>query len=70
MSRFALHRQGQDSQVSTHCHARPCRGSTLVGPDSAGLGYRWAELNEQPATDGQKRFLPARSDRACTLGVR
>ena len=23
--RFALHRQGQDSQVSTRCHGMPCR---------------------------------------------
>ena len=36
--RFALHRQDQNSQVSTRCHGMPCRGSTLVLPNSVGLG--------------------------------
>jgi hypothetical protein len=30
MLRFALHRQGQSSQVSTRCHATACRGLTLA----------------------------------------
>jgi hypothetical protein len=38
--RFALHRQGQNSQVSARCHGMPCRSSLLVLPNSVGLGYR------------------------------
>jgi hypothetical protein len=34
VSRFALHRQGQNSQVSTRCHALPCRGLVLRHTDS------------------------------------
>ena len=68
--RFALHRQGQNSQVSTRCHAMPCRGSLLVLPNSVGLGYRRAGLNVQPSTDRRKGFLPALHDRVSTLGVR
>jgi hypothetical protein len=66
--RFALHRQGQNSQVSTRWHGMPCRGLTLVLPNSAGLGYRPTDLNVQPSTDTRKAFLPARNDRLSTLG--
>src|ERR1035437_2445949 len=68
--RFALHRQGQNSQVSTRCHAMPCRGSLLVLPNSVRLGYRRAGLNVQPSTDRRKGFLPALNDWVSTLGVR
>jgi hypothetical protein len=54
MLRFALHRQGQNSQVSTRCHGMPCRGLTLVLLHSAGLGYRPTDLNICPSTDRQK----------------
>ena len=63
MLRFALHRQGQNSQVSTRCHGMPCRGSLLVLPNSVGLGYRPTGLNLQPSTDSRKGFLPALHDR-------
>ena len=66
--RFALHRQGQNSQVSTRCHGMPCRGSLLVLPNSAELGYRPTDLNVSPSTDRRKGFLPARNDRVSTLG--
>jgi hypothetical protein len=56
--RFALHRQGQNSPVSTRCHGMACRGSRQL-PNSAGLGYRRAGLNVQPSTDRRKDFLPA-----------
>jgi hypothetical protein len=68
--KFALHRQGQNSQVSTRCHDMPCRGLTLVLPSSAGLGYRPTTCNVQPSTDRRKGFLPALNDRVSTLGVR
>ena len=58
MSRFALHRAGQDCQVCPRWHARACRGLALVGPKRAGLGYRRAGLNEQPATDRRKGLPP------------
>jgi hypothetical protein len=67
--RFALHRQGQNSQVSTRWHVMPCRGLTLVLPNSAGLGYRPTELNVQPSTDRRKGFLPALNGRVSTLGA-
>ena len=67
--RFALHRQGQNSQVSTHCHSMPCRGSLQL-PNSVGLGYRLTGLNVQPSTDRRKGFLPALGDRVSTLEVR
>ena len=70
MLRFALHRQGQNSQVSTRCHAMACRGSLLVLPNSVGLGYRRAGLNVQPSTDRRKGFLPALGDRVSTLAIR
>ena len=66
MSRFALHRQGQNSQVCPRWHARACRGLTLVGPNRTGVGYRRAGREVQPATDRRKGFLPARSDQVCT----
>ena len=68
MSRFALHRQGQNSHVCTRWHAMACRGLTLVLPYSAGLGYRPTERNVSPGTDRRKGFLPARNDRFLTLG--
>jgi hypothetical protein len=61
--RFALHRQGQNSQVSTRCHGMPCRSSLLVLLNSVGLGYRPTGLNVQPSTDRRKGFLPALNDR-------
>jgi hypothetical protein len=64
--RFALHRQGQNSQVSARCHAMPCRGSLLVLPNSVGLGYRPTGLNVQPSTDRRNGFLPALNDRVST----
>ena len=48
MSRFALHRQGQNSQVCPRWHAMACRGLTLVLPNSAGPGYRRAGLPTNP----------------------
>ena len=68
MLRFALHAQGQNSQVSTRCHGMPCRGSQLVLPNGAGLGYRPTGLNVQPSTDSEKGFLPTLNDRVSTLG--
>jgi hypothetical protein len=68
VSRFALHRQGQNSQVCPRWHGRPCHA--LVLPKRAGLGYRRAGLKAQPSTDRRKRFLPAGSDQVFTLGVR
>jgi hypothetical protein len=58
MLRFALPRRGQNSQVCTHGHARPCRGTaqTLAGP-----GYHLPELNLTDPTDNGKSFLPART---------
>ena len=61
--RFALHRQGQDSQVCTRCHGMPWRSSLLVLPNSVGLGYRPTGWNVQPSTGGRKGFLPALDDR-------
>ena len=66
MLRFALHRQGQYSQVSTRCHGMPCRGCLQL-PNSAELGYRPTGGNVQPSTDRQNGFLPALNDRVCTL---
>jgi hypothetical protein len=68
--RFALHRQGQDSQVAARGRAMGWRGSLLVLPNSAGLGYHPTGLNPQPSTDRRKGFLAVRNDRVCTLGVR
>jgi hypothetical protein len=65
--RFALHRQGQDSQVCTRCHGMPWRSSPLVLPNSVGLGYRPTGLNVQPSTGGWKGFLPALNDRVSPL---
>jgi hypothetical protein len=70
MLRFALHRQGQNSQVCTRCHAMACPGSLLVPPNSVGLGYRPTGLNVRPSTDRRKGFLPALNDRVSTLGQR
>ena len=68
MLRFALHRQGQNSHVCTLWHAMPCRGSLLVLPNGAGLGYRPTDLHVSPSTDRRKGFLPALNDRVSTLG--
>ena len=68
MSRFALHRQGQNSHVCTRWHAVACRGLTPVPPHSAGLGYRPTERTVSPCTDRRKGFLPALGDRVPTLG--
>jgi hypothetical protein len=68
MCRFALHRRGQDSQVAARGRAMGWRGSLLVLPNSARLGYRPTGLNAQPSTGRRKGFLPARNDRVCTLG--
>jgi hypothetical protein len=68
MLRFALHRQGQSSQVCTRCHATACRGSTLVLPNRVGLGYRPTGLDAQPSTDRRQGFLPALDGRVSTLG--
>jgi hypothetical protein len=68
MLRFALHRQGQDSHVSTRWHGMPCRGLTLVLPNSAELGYRPTDLNVSPSTERANGFLPACNDRVSTRG--
>jgi hypothetical protein len=68
MLRFALHRQGQSSQVSTRCHATACSGSTLVLPNRVGLGYRPTGLNAQPSTARGHGFLPTLDGRVSTLG--
>jgi hypothetical protein len=68
MVRFALHRQGQYSQISTSSHGMPCRSVTPVLPHSLGLGYRPTDLNVSPSTDRRKGFPPARNDRVCTRG--
>jgi hypothetical protein len=66
--RFALHRQGQNSQVSTRCHGKPCRGSLLVLLNGAGFGYRPTRRKLSPSTDRQKGLLPALKDQVSTLG--
>jgi hypothetical protein len=67
MCRFPLHRQGQDSPVST-----PCRGSGNYWSHSrvraTGLGYRPGGSNVKPANDRRKSLLTARSDRVSALG--
>ena len=68
MCRFALGRQGQSSHVAARCRAMACRGSLLVLPHSAGLGYRPTDPNVSPSTDRAKGFLPAGNDRVSTLG--
>jgi hypothetical protein len=70
VSRFALHRQGPESQVCPRWDALACRDLTLVAPNGARLGHRRAGLDEQPATDGRNGSHRARSDRVATLGVR
>jgi hypothetical protein len=68
MGTFALHRQGQGSQVCTRSHAMTYLGPALVLPERLEGGYRPTELNMQPSTDRRKGFLPARGGRASTLG--
>ena len=70
MLRFALHRQGQSSQVSTCGHAMACRGSLLVLPSGVRLGSRPTVRTLSPATDSRQGFLPAPHDQVFTLGVR
>jgi hypothetical protein len=67
MLRFALHRQGQSSQVCTRRHGMRCSGLTLVLPNRVGPGYRPTGLNAQPSTHRRKGFLPALNDRVSTL---
>ena len=68
MSRFALHRQGQNSHVCTRCRAMACHGSLLVLPHRGRLGYRPTERNVSPSAIRSKGLLPARSKRVATLG--
>ena len=72
MSRFALHRQGQNSHVWPRWHAMACRGSRNYWSKhrarTTGLGCRPTGCNISPSTDRAKGFLPARSDRVSTLG--
>jgi hypothetical protein len=71
MSRFALHRQGQNSHVCPRWHDMACRGSRNYRSKhrarTTGLGSRPTGCNVQPSTDSAKGFLPARSDRFSTL---
>jgi hypothetical protein len=67
MLRFVLHRQGQNSQVCTRRHGKPCRGNAQT---VAGLGFRLLELNLPDLTDNRQGFLPALKDRVSTLGER
>jgi len=68
MCRFALHRQGQSSHLSRAARPMACRGSVLVLPNGAGLGYRPNDLNRSPCTGKQRGFLPALGDHVSTLG--
>jgi hypothetical protein len=68
MLRFALHRQGQSSQVSTRCHAMALPRFSAGTANRAGLGSRPTGLNVQPSTDRLKGVLPALNGRASTLG--
>ena len=71
MLRFALDRQGQNSQVCARSHAMACRGSrpVLQLKKHNGFGYRRPELNLQPSTEARKGFLPALGNQVSTLGV-
>jgi hypothetical protein len=62
MCRFALHRQGQSSHVST----RSCW--THKRARTTGRGCRRSGGGGQPSTDRAKALFPARSDRVSTLG--
>ena len=71
MLRFALRRQGQNSQVCTRWNGIDALPRlTLVLPDSVGLGYRPTGLKARPSTDSRKGFLPTLNDRVSTQGVR
>ena len=65
MCRFALDRQGQNSHVSTRCHAMAGRGSRTYWSDNrarrTGLGYCPTGTNVLPSTDTRKGYLPARA---------
>jgi len=68
MLRLALHRQGQNSQVSTRCHGMPCRGLTLV---TAKQCRAWLSPNRPERICFHRQaegFLPARNDQVSTLG--
>jgi hypothetical protein len=71
MSRFALHRQGQNCHVCPRWHDMACRGSRNYRSQhrarTTRLGYRREGSNVQPSTDRAKGFLPARSDQLSTL---
>jgi hypothetical protein len=71
MLRFALHRQGQDSQACTRYQAMAWQRFT-AGPtteETQRFGDRLPEVNAQPSTDSRKGFLPPLNNRVCTLGV-
>ena len=76
VSRFALHRQGQNSQVCPRWHAMACGGLTLVLPNSAGPGYRRAGLPTNPGVRLTVQTSVVRMNdpglrcalEACTLG--
>ena len=71
MLRFALHAQGQNSQVSTRCHGMPRHGSlpVLQLKSHSSLGYRLQDLNVQRPTDSRSGLLPALNDRVSTRPV-
>jgi hypothetical protein len=70
MLRFALHRQGQDSQVCTRCHTIPCPVHCLYCPTASGLVIaQQSDCYPLPPTGGRV-FLPALHDRVLTVGVR
>jgi hypothetical protein len=68
MCRFALHRQGENSHVSTRGPAMACRGVTLAPPHRTGLGCRPTETNVSPSTDRWMGSLPAVNGRVPALG--
>lgn len=67
MLRFALHRQGLNSQVATRCYGMSRRGSL---PNSVALGDRTTVRTLSPSTDTRKGLLPALNNQVSTLGVR
>ena len=71
MLRFALHRQGRDSQACTRCQAMACRGSLRVPQPKKHnrFGCRLPEVNAQPCTQPRKGSRPRPNNRVLTLGV-
>ena len=71
MCRFALDRQGQNSQVWARGRAMPCRGSlpVLQVRKHNRFGCRSPELDLQPATEPRKVCLPALGDRVPAVGA-